>query len=130
MAGESGKAKKKLKVVSSSPKTFTPQSPPLPPMDDGDAIDAMIAASKAKKLAKLETAYPDLQGKHEKHVKHPAKLHDNWAGFSPGLQADLYAKYEAYVANWYKGKNGKASAALEEWTPEEDEAFFAAMAAL
>lgn len=78
------------------PQAPTPQSPP-PPQD----------------------AFPILTGKHEKFVSHPSKMYPDWSSFSPKAQAKLYAKYECYVSNWYKGKAGKPYALATEITDEE-----------
>lgn len=80
------------------PQAPAPQSPPPP-----QAVDA----------------FPNLTGKHEKFVQHPSKMFSNWSSFSPALQTDLYARYEGYVANWYKGKTGKPHALAIEMTDEE-----------
>lgn len=83
---------------SPSPQTLTPQSPPLP--QDGDA-------------------FPILKGKHEKAVRHPSVKFPDWESYSPKLKAEIYATYTSHVANWYKGKKGKAYAPVNEMTDEE-----------
>jgi len=83
---------------SPSPQTLTPQSPPL-----------QLGAD----------AFPILKGKHEKAVRHPSVEFDNWANFSMKLKSEIYATYESHVANWYKGKKGKAHAPVNEMSDEE-----------
>ncbi|EZP66174.1 hypothetical protein BV96_04597 [Sphingomonas paucimobilis] len=83
---------------SPSPQTLTPQSPPLQPGAD---------------------AFPILKGKHEKVVRHPSELYENWSSFSFEVQSNLYAKYTSYVANWHKSKKSQPHAPVDEMTDEE-----------
>lgn len=124
-AGEDGKVKKVLKIVSSSQKpALTPQSPSPPKGDDEDAaFVAAITAMKAKQLEKSQKTFPSLKGKHEKYVKHPSEMYPGWASWSLAKKIEKQAQYETFVDNWYKGKQGKPYAPVSEWTDEDDVAW-------
>ncbi|WHA40154.1 hypothetical protein [Agrobacterium larrymoorei] len=120
--GKAGGEKKGKIIIKHVPAKSKITPEPVLPISAEDAEEAhfqqqmaKLKTAKAKNLSKL---YPELKGAHEKAVKHPS-THSGWATLSEEVRQALYEKYEAYVANWYKGKKGKPYAddvtTDEEW---------------
>ncbi len=89
--------------------------------------DEIIAQYQAKKEEDDQKNFPELQGPHQKYVKHPSAIFPKWASFSKPLKVKWYAKYLQYVDNWKNGKNGIAMKKFSGFNPvyqwtDEDEA--------
>lgn len=101
---KSGEEKKgKVKVIHIPAKVTTAPAPIDPDDLEFSAAWEKLQAAKAKNQNKL---FPELKGAHQKAVKHPSH-NPKWPSLSQKVQAELYEKYQTYVANWYKGKQGK-----------------------
>jgi hypothetical protein len=104
---ETGGKKKPILLLLKKPVAVSPEPIPEPVNDNGmDEIELMAAKVLAKKAAKAGKDFPILKGAHEGKVKHPSTWPE-WPSYSDEAKANVYKKYEGYVANFYKGKAGK-----------------------
>jgi DNA-binding MarR family transcriptional regulator len=90
--------------------------------------DQIIAKCLAKKKEDDQKQFPEVQGPHQKYVRHPSAIFPKWVSFSKLLKTKLYDKYLQYVDNWNNGKKAK-SMLYSDWTDEDDQAFLDAAAA-